>query len=73
MYSSLSFPEKECFELIKGFFIKHKNSWKDIQDILFGVSSLFQPINCSHYIEYKELLKVAFGIDFSRLAVKIEN
>jgi len=61
--------------LIKDFYVKYKRSWKDIQDILVDVDSedFFDQAHRLQYYNFKNLLKEAFGTDFSRLANKIEG
>jgi len=65
----------EKFVIIKDFYVKHKSSWKDIQDIFVDVNvrDFFIQVYWSHFSEFKKLVKDAFETDFSRLVIKIQS
>lgn len=74
LIKALDSNNPEIFKIVKDFYVKYKNSWKEIQDILLQSWSLLHSGSFfSFYKELRELIQEAFGTDRERIAEEMKD
>lgn len=66
----------DLFRMYKNFYMNYKDSWTELQDIIFLYSVIFQHISFIHepvYPEFEKFLKEIFSDDMNRLKMFIKD